>query len=196
MSRRAVVATVLVATAVVVGVVRSLAHDEPSSAPAPPPVVVTAAPSVLPASPRSESSAVSTPAEPVDEGAGEAAPTSGAGRDTGPAEDSGAGADRRRWEPVAVGFARSFTAVEDGETTDTWRNRLRPYVTKAVTEQLAGVDVSNVPEGRFDGLDLLESSDEQVSVQATYSPGWALVLYLISDGNDHWKVYRYDRLEQ
>jgi hypothetical protein len=69
-------------------------------------------------------------------------------------------------------------------------------VTVAVDKQLATVDVGNVPRGRFDGLDVLDSSDEQVSVQATYSPGWALVLYLNSDGHDHWKVYRYDRLEQ
>ncbi|GAA3624361.1 hypothetical protein [Microlunatus ginsengisoli] len=130
--------------------------------------------------------------EPVDEGAGEDASATDA-RDTGPT--AGDTAERRRWEPVAIGFSRAFTTI-GGDTTTTWRARLRPYVTDAVDKQLATVDVANVPQGHFDGVDVLDVSDEQVTVQATYRPGWALVLYLVSDGHDHWKVYRYDRLEQ
>jgi len=147
---------------------------------------------------RSASTTPSVPSGtgPVTEGADGSDASTGGGSDAGPDGDAVPAADRRYWEPVASGFGRAFSTVRRGDTTAVWRARLRPYVTVAVDKQLATVDVGNVPRGRFDGLDVLDSSDEQVSVQATYSPGWALVLYLNSDGHDHWKVYRYDRLEQ
>ncbi len=201
MSRRAVVAAGLVAVALTVGIVRTVAHDQ-QDPPATAPPVVTPAPTVLAApsmstiSTASTSPSVATGAEPVTEGADGSDASAGVGSDAGPDGDAAAAADRRYWEPVADGFGRAFTTVRRGDTTADWQARLRPYVTVAVDKQLATVDVANVPQGRFDGLDVLDSSDEQVTVQATYSPGWALVLYLNSDGHDHWKVYNYDRLEQ
>ena len=195
MSRRALVAAGLVAVALTVGIVRTVTHDQ-QNPPATAAPVVTPAPTRLAAPSASPVPSVPADPEPVTEGADDAGASTGAGSDAGPDGDAAPAADRRYWEPVAAGFGQAFTTVRRGDTTAAWRARLRPYVTVAVDKQLATVDVGNVPQGRFDGLDVLDSSDEQVTVQATYSPGWALVLYLNSDGHDHWKVYRYDRLEQ
>ena len=150
---------------------------------------------MLPAPSSSTGPAAPTPSEPVDEGGGDDT-TLGPGRDTGPGQTPDPAQAAARWRPVATGFAEAFTTVRHGDTTNTWRHRLSPYVTAAVDQQLGTVDVANVPSGRFAGLDVLQSSDEQISVQASYDPGWALVLYLVSDGNNHWKVSGYDRLEQ
>jgi hypothetical protein len=223
MSRRGVVAAGLVALALTVGIIRTVtdssgtaapptntasAHPAWGNSPARPsngPASATAAPTAnassrpaisLPPPAASASPGKAATTEPVDEGAGDPDGSALAGRDTGPDESAADATGGRIWEPVAAGFGRAFTTVGTRDTTATWRARLRPYVTAAVDKQLATVDVGNVPEGRLDGLDLLEGSDEQVTVQATYTPGWALVLYLISDGTDEWKVYRYDRLEQ
>ena len=195
MSRRALLAAGLVAVAVTVGIVRTVTHDQ-QNPPATAAPVVTPPPTRLAAPSASPVPSVPADPEPVTEGADDAGASTGAGSDAGPDDDAAPAADRRYWEPVAAGLGQAFTTVRRGDTTAVWRARLRPYVTVAVDKQLATVDVGNVPQGRFDGLDVLDSSDEQVTVQATYSPGWALVLYLNSDGHDHWKVYRYDRLEQ
>ncbi len=196
-----IIAAVVAGLALTVGILRTADHDRRTSAPAPTAPVVSAVPSVAPAPSAvpapsghaaSGSAEPSLPSEPVEEGAG----ADGSARDAGPDSTGQDAADRRAWEPVATGFGRAFTAVHSGDATPAWQARLRPYVTAAVDKQLATVDVGNVPRGRFDGLDVLDASTEQVTVQATYDPGWALVLYLVSDGHHDWKVYRYDRLEQ
>ncbi|WP_344807693.1 hypothetical protein [Microlunatus ginsengisoli] len=194
-------AAVLVVAALGVGVAHTMAggHTDPGvTTPAPMvPAVPTTAPPAAVTSPSAPapSGAVSAVAEPVNEGAGDDTSGTDAGRDAGPS-DPGAGSGEPHWRPIAAGFAAAFTTVRSGDTTDRWRARLRPYVTAAVDKRLATVDVANVPARRFDGLDVLDASDEQISVQATYTPGRALVLYLVSDGNNQWKVSGYDRLEQ
>jgi len=102
------------------------------------------------------------------------------------------------WRPVAETFARNFTNVSGG--ADKWRTRLignprRPYVTTDVAKQLATVNIANVPRGRYDSCEPLKTSAYEAAVKVTYREGWALVLYLITDGT-RWQVYAYDRWEQ
>ena len=199
MNRRVIIAAVVVLAALGIGVARSINHQPATPDGSAPQPVVTVAPSDLPAPSSSTGPAASTPSEPVDEGGdgGDDDGNLGPGRDTGPDGQTADPAQiQAQWRPVATGFAQAFTTVHRGDSTTSWRHRLSPYVTAAVDQQLGTVDVSNVPSGQFSGLDVLQSSDEQISVQASYDPGWALVLYLVPDGNNHWKVSGYDRLEQ
>lgn len=113
-----------------------------------------------------------------------------------PAEDSvcAAGApERAGWAPAAAGFARNFTRVDDGAAA--WRQRLDHYVVPAVREQIATVDLADVPRGRYASSEAVDCDPYQVAVQAFYAEGWSLVLYLIID-DGRWRVYRYDRFEQ
>lgn len=101
------------------------------------------------------------------------------------------------WAPVVVNFARSFTNTTGGDQA--WRSRLAgnrtpPYVTAAVTKQLRGVDVRNVPAGHYDTYSVVKASAYEVAVKVDYTEGWSMVLYLVTEGT-HWQVYAYDKWE-
>lgn len=101
------------------------------------------------------------------------------------------------WGPVVDDFARNFTNTRHGD--DAWRNRLigdqaTPSVTGDVAEQLQTVDVRNVPDGHYEGRELVTSGPYEIGVKVTYREGWAMVLYLITDGN-RWQIYAYDQWE-
>ena len=152
-----------------------------------------------------------TPAEPVEEEGPPATPPATDG--PGDAEPDGTpysrtAEARRQWRPVVTGFAKRFPDVDrdaDAAGSDDaadrrraareWRRGLKPYVTTAVRRQLATVDVRNVPEGRFTEFEVLRHGEEQLAAQVIYDEGWALVLYVIFDGED-WRVYRYDRWQE
>lgn len=101
------------------------------------------------------------------------------------------------WGPVADRFARNFTDTDGGKKA--WRQRLignpaAPDVTTDVAKQLDTVDIRNVPDGRYEGREVLKSSDYDLAVKVTYREGWAMVLYLVTDGTG-WQVYAYDKWE-
>lgn len=102
------------------------------------------------------------------------------------------------WQPIVESFGRDFTNVTGGEAK--WRTRLigdpdQPNVTADVAKQLATVDVANVPKGRYDSYEILKNSAYESAVKVTYREGWAMVLYLITDGSK-WQVYGYDKFQQ
>lgn len=108
------------------------------------------------------------------------------------------GENEAAWRPVVENFGRNFTNTAGGDAK--WRARLvgdpkKPYVTAEVTKQLSTVDVARVPKGRYDSYEPLKTSAYEVAVKVTYREGWALVLYLITDGTA-WQVYAYDKWEQ
>ena len=101
------------------------------------------------------------------------------------------------WGPVADRFARNFTNTRGG--AEKWRQRLvgdpaHPDVTAAVAKQLATVDIRNVPDGRYERREVVKSSDYDLAVKVEYDAGWAMVLYLITDGS-RFQVYAYDKWE-
>jgi hypothetical protein len=130
--------------------------------------------------------AAATPTPSDNSQAGDAAEQEG----PGPAETQEAA-----WGPVVDTFARNFTNTRGGVTD--WRRRLtgnphKPDVTTEVAGQLKTVDLRNVPEGHYSGRQILKSGDYDLAVKVTYREGWALVLYLVTDGTT-WQVYAYDR---
>jgi hypothetical protein len=101
------------------------------------------------------------------------------------------------WSPVVDNFGRNFTNTSGG--TQKWRQRLigptaTPYVTTEVADQLKTVDTRNVPDGRYTSHELLKSSPFEIAVKIDYREGWAMVLYLITDGT-HWQIHAYDKWE-
>jgi hypothetical protein len=102
--------------------------------------------------------------------------------------------ERPQWEPAVLGFAKNFTTT-NGRDAAKWRERLTPYVAPAVRDQLAEVDPEKVTEGRYRSYELLETGNYQIAAKITYREGWALVLYVTSDGHD-WRVTAYDKWEQ
>ena len=101
------------------------------------------------------------------------------------------------WAPAVDNFARNFTNTAGGAKK--WRQRLignhtQPYVTADVAKQLATVDVRNVPDGHYENRELVKSSDYEIGVKVNYREGWAMVLYLITDGTG-WQIYAYDKWE-
>lgn len=101
---------------------------------------------------------------------------------------------RNEWEPVASGFGRAFTTTKDKSARE-WRASLAPYVTDKVREQLATVELRNVPKGAFADIEPAEYGDDKVAVFVHYDSGLTLVTYLILDGTD-WRIYAYDRWEE
>lgn len=101
---------------------------------------------------------------------------------------------RARWEPVVVGFAKNFPRTE-GQDAASWRAGLKPYATSAVQQDLATVDLAEVPVGTYASYEVLEYEETQLAARVTYAEGFSLVLYVISEGND-WRVYQYDRYEE
>lgn len=102
------------------------------------------------------------------------------------------------WRPVVESFGRNFPDASGGGAA--WRGRLigdpqRPYVTADVTKQLATVDPANIPSGAYEGYEPQKSSEYEAAVKVNYREGWAMVLYLITDGSN-WQVYAYDRWQQ
>ena len=102
------------------------------------------------------------------------------------------GARRRHASPA--------TSPTPPAATSKWRQRLtgttaEPNVTTEVAAQLTTVDLRNVPTGHYSGQrQILKSGDYDVAVKVTYREGWALVLYLITDGTN-WQIYAYDKWE-
>jgi hypothetical protein len=101
---------------------------------------------------------------------------------------------RHQWEPVASGFGHAFTTTK-GKTAGEWRSSLSPYVTDKVRDQLATVDVRNVPKGVYVNIEPAEYGDDKVAVFVHYDSDLTLVTYLILDGTD-WRIYAYDRWEE
>ena len=101
--------------------------------------------------------------------------------------------EKPQWEPVVLGFAENFTNTTGGARP--WQARLTPFVATAVRDQLADVDVSKVPVGRYESYEVLTPGSYQLAIKISYREGWALVLYATSDGHD-WKITNYDRWEQ
>lgn len=118
------------------------------------------------------------------------------GADAGPSDlpYSQTQAARRQWEPIVVGFGTQFTRTTGGSAT-AWRQGLDRYVTTAVQKQLRTVDPRNVPSGRYTSFEVDTYEEHTVAAMVTYEEGWALVLYLIDDG-ERWRIYRYDRWEE
>jgi hypothetical protein len=112
-------------------------------------------------------------------------------------EDQPAEVQENVWGPVVDSFARNFTNTAGG--AGPWRERLignsaRPNVTTAVSAQLHSVDVRNVPAGHYTGRQVLKSSAYELGIKVSYREGWAMVLYLNTDGSK-WQIYAYDKLE-
>ena len=101
---------------------------------------------------------------------------------------------RDAWQPIAIGFGKSFTATK-GKNATQWRNSLAPYVTETVRDELATVDLRNVPAGDFNNIEAAEYGDDKVAVFVHYNTGLTLVTYLILDGTS-WRIYAYDRWEE
>ena len=102
--------------------------------------------------------------------------------------------EKPQWEPVVLGFAKNFTNTGD-KNAKQWRNRLAPFVAPAVRDQLAGVDITRVPKGAYDSYEILTPGSYQIAAKVTYREGWALVLYVTSDGRE-WRLTGYDRWEE
>lgn len=98
------------------------------------------------------------------------------------------------WAAVAAGFGRNFTHTDGG--AGAWRQRLAPHVVPAVRDQLATVDLANVPRGHYASTEAVDCDPYQVAAQVFYAEGWSLILYLIIDDDGRWRVYRYDRFEE
>lgn len=144
-----------------------------------------------PSQPQSPTVASPTPTRTYNPDAGDAAEASNE-NDQAPPETQEAA-----WAPAVDNFARNFTYTTGGAKK--WRQRLigdprRPYVTTEVVEQLATVDIRNVPEGHYDSREIVTSSTYEIGVKVTYREGWAMVLYLITDGS-RYQVYAYDEWE-
>lgn len=101
------------------------------------------------------------------------------------------------WGPIADRFARNFVNTKGGHTK--WRKRLihdsaNPDVTAQVAEQLETVDVRKVPRGNYEGRELVSESEFEIGVKVNYRQGWAMVLWLVTDGNG-WEISAYDEWE-
>lgn len=164
---------VLLAVGVAIGATLNRAGDPP---PAPTPTVPTATPSAT--------------QESYNPDAGDAGDED---HEDGPPE-----VQEAAWAPAVENFARNFTNTAGG--AHKWRQRLigdpkRPYVTAAVAKQLATVDVRNVPDGRYESREIVKSSTYDFAVKVTYREGWAMILYLVSDGR-RYQIYAYDKWEE
>jgi hypothetical protein len=119
--------------------------------------------------------------------------------DVASGENDGAPAEVQEaaWGPVADRFARNFTNTTGGAPA--WRQRLignpaSPDVTTDISDQLKTIAVSNVPAGHYTGRQLVKSSAYEVAVKVTYREGWAMIVYLITDGTGY-QICAYDRWE-
>jgi hypothetical protein len=163
-------AGVLVTAVIVMAVVMMWRQTSPAAQP----------PAQTPAAPPASSS---SPSPSIDSNAGDYE------------HDHDTAADEKpQWEPAVLGFAKNFTTT-NGRSAAQWRDRLSPYVAPAIRDQLADVDPEKVPAGKYDSYELLETGNYQIAAKITYREGWALVLYVTSDGHG-WRVTAYDKWEQ
>jgi len=142
--------------------------------------------------------AASAPAQPVSTPAPTFNPSAGDAHDEEDHASDPALDQEAAWRPVVEHFARGFTDTSGGARS--WRTRLTgdrtpPYVTEEVAQQLATVDVGNVPKGRYDTYEVVKSTAYDVAVRVDYREGWSMVLYLNTDGTN-WQVYAYDKYEE
>lgn len=134
--------------------------------------------------------APSSVAPSFNEDAGDAAP---------PLEDDQAtDEDPDSWQPVVESFGRDFTDTAGGSRA--WRQRLignpsQPQVSTEVADQLASVDIANIPNGRYDTYETVSASAYEAEVKVSYREGWSMVLSLITDGTS-WQIYAYDKYEE
>lgn len=98
---------------------------------------------------------------------------------------------RDAWWPIVTGFGKAFTATR-GKNAAQWRDRLAPFVTGKVEDQLGTVALGNVPEGTFDRIEPAEYGEDKVAVFVHYDTDLTLVTYLIQEGTG-WRIYAYDR---
>lgn len=188
-----VLGAVAVALAVILAVVL-LQRPQPSTSTTTGPV------SIAPTEPTPESS-TTAPGEQETDPAAEGGPSPLPSSEVQDHGDASPGATpysetddaRTQWQQVATGFGRAFTATKDKSAAE-WRRSLAPFVTAKVREQLATVDLRNVPEGEFTNIEPAEYGEDKVAVYVHYDTGLTLVTYLILDGTT-WRIYAYDRWE-
>lgn len=100
---------------------------------------------------------------------------------------------KQQWESTVEGFARAFTNTAGGQRA--WLGRLNPYVTDEIRQNLATVDIANIPTGHYGEYEILQHGETQLAARISYRESWSMVLYLISDGAT-WQVLHYDRYEE
>ncbi len=98
------------------------------------------------------------------------------------------------WAPVVDSFAENFTRTTGGK--EKWRQRLigdpkQPHVTTEVAKQLATVDIRNIPKGHYESREIVESGPFRLAVGVYYDEGWAMLLWLSTDGI-RWEIDAYD----
>jgi hypothetical protein len=98
---------------------------------------------------------------------------------------------RRQWEPTVQGFALAYPDTS-GLSRKEWLANLRPYLQRPVLDALAGTDLDKVPHGHYAGYQPLKVADEAITIRVTYQEGWALVLYLATDGDRTWSINAFD----
>lgn len=183
MRRASVVVTVVAVIGAVVWIVAS--RGQPVSSPTNPTVSATAAapPPRLAARP----SSAWTPSSPR--------PSSSTRTPTSTPPTRGAApADEHAWEQTVRQFG---TRYADGANRDvrTWSAALKPYVSKAIYDELRASAV--IPRGHYDSAELLQATSTRISAEVTYTEGWSLVVYL-SPGEKagRWLVTAYDALDE
>lgn len=195
MSRRALLGAAAAMTVGVLFVISLFLDRAPASPPSGPATRATAGatpplgtqPTAAP-TPATDTTAEGgpTPHPSTSPGGGDASPGSTPYSQTGEA--------RQQWGPVVQGFAVSFTQTS-GKSAAAWRTGLDRYVTVAVQKQLRTVDPRNVPNGSYATYEADNYNEEEVAAKVTYREGWALIVYVIHDG-EKWRIYRYDRWEE
>lgn len=99
---------------------------------------------------------------------------------------------RRRAAPVIVAFARAYPRTAGGRRA--WLSDLTPYATTEVVAGLRKVDLDAIPEGHYEGYEILRYDGGQVAAEVSYREGWALVLYVSVSPTTEPFVAAYDHL--
>lgn len=166
------------AIAVLVVVLKPDRTPKGESDPAPPPTASAAAPSPTPSTSMSPS-ASSTPSR------SSGTPATGPGY-------VGSDDAKRRAAPVIDAFARAYPRTGDGRRA--WLAGLTPYTTGQVDAALRRTDLDSIPDGHYEGFEVLRYDGGQVAAEVSYSEGWALVLYVAVTPTTDPLVAAYDRL--
>lgn len=113
---------------------------------------------------------------------------------TAPATSSMPGAEHA-WEPTVRQFGSRYGDPARRDVRS-WSDALKPYVTKAVYDDLRRTDPSARPRGRYDSSELLETTDTRAVAEISYVEGWSLVVYLQPGQRPgSWEVSAYDGLD-
>lgn len=113
---------------------------------------------------------------------------------TAPATSSMPGAEHA-WEPTVRQFGSRYGGPARRDVRS-WSDALKPYVTKAVYDDLRRTDPAALPRGRYDSAELLETTDTRVVAEISYVEGWSLVVYLQPGRRPgSWEVSAYDALD-